>query len=252
MIGLSPERGCARGALPCMVILFLGRCSCGGASPGSRNGRAICSMTEGRCPLSATDFGPGAPTVTSAATARWFARTALHQQMATLATRIADNLQDPGDNWAFRRDTPTSCSSLPMTWSTASSPSMFMTPTSFPVRATDARNHPSETLYGNGPDECPQAYEYTSHQQIRGLIPRIPAAGGEACEWALTKGQSLLPLSRHRAKYLAERRQPARRRAQLLTEAMLADPRNDAHALVSQLTVLFQLLHNHVISLLEA
>ena len=32
---------------------------------------------------------------------------------------------------------------------------------------------------------------------------------------------------------------------------MLADPRNDAHALVSQLTVLFQLLHNHVISLLE-
>jgi hypothetical protein len=33
---------------------------------------------------------------------------------------------------------------------------------------------------------------------------------------------------------------------------MLADPRNDAHALVSQITVLFQLLHNHVISLLEA
>ena len=32
---------------------------------------------------------------------------------------------------------------------------------------------------------------------------------------------------------------------------MLADPRNDTHALVSQLTVLFQLLHNHVLTLIE-
>jgi hypothetical protein len=32
---------------------------------------------------------------------------------------------------------------------------------------------------------------------------------------------------------------------------MLADPRNDAHALISQLTVLFQRLHNHTLSLVE-
>jgi hypothetical protein len=32
---------------------------------------------------------------------------------------------------------------------------------------------------------------------------------------------------------------------------MIADPRNDAHALISQLTVVFQLLHNHVVGLIE-
>ena len=41
--------------------------------------------------------------------------------------------------------------------------------------ARNARAEPLrlETLYGNGPDESPQAYEFTSQQMTRGLIPRI-------------------------------------------------------------------------------
>ena len=37
-----------------------------------------------------------------------------------------------------------------------------------------------------------------------------------------------------------------------LTEALVVDPRNDFHALLSQLTVLFHLLHNHIMGILEA
>ena len=40
--------------------------------------------------------------------------------------------------------------------------------------------------------------------------------------------------------------------ASLLTEAFIADPRNDAHSFMSQITVLFLLLHNQVLALLAA
>ena len=36
-----------------------------------------------------------------------------------------------------------------------------------------------------------------------------------------------------------------------LTEALIADPRNDDHAIMSQLTALFALLHNGLIDLIR-
>ena len=116
--------------------------------------------------------------------------------------------------------------------------------------ARNARAQPLrlETLYGNGPDECPPAYEFTSHQETRGLIPRIrlrvASRTGERPD-----GNPYCPF--HDIARNTPQKTPQGNASPLLTEAMVADPRNDAHALVSQLTVLFQLLHNHVIDLLE-
>ena len=178
-------------------------------------------------------------------------RTALHQQMAKLATRIADNLQDPGDN----RCIPSGYTYLLQ----FIAHDMVDSVVSFNVHDSDiipgARNGRSEplrleTLYGNGPDECPQAYEYTSHQQIRGLIPRTRLRVGRRADKPLPEGNPYCPF-RDIARNTSQKDGAGLEAGALLTEAMLADPRNDAHALVSQLTVLFQLLHNHVISLLE-
>jgi hypothetical protein len=120
-----------------------------------------------------------------------------------------------------------------------------------------------ETLYGSGPEENPQAYEFTARQEKRGLIPRtrlrvgprarqsrgveIPPGQNPYCPFrdiARNPSQSIPSASPPGGAGGAEPRT-------LLTEVMLADPRNDAHALISQLTILFQLLHNHVLSLVE-
>ena len=119
--------------------------------------------------------------------------------------------------------------------------------------ARNARSEPLrlETLYGAGPDECPQAYEYTTQQQIRGLIPRIRLRVAARANGTLAQGNPYCPF-RDIARNTSQKTRTGQDASPLLTEAMLADPRNDAHALVSQMTVLFQLLHNHVIALLEA
>jgi hypothetical protein len=106
-----------------------------------------------------------------------------------------------------------------------------------------------ETLYGNGPDECPQAYEFTPHQETRGLIPRIRLRVGSRAA-APPEGNPYCPFH-DIARNTPQKTLQSGNASPLLTEAMVADPRNDAHALVSQLTVLFQLLHNNVIDLLE-
>ena len=110
-------------------------------------------------------------------------RTALHEQMAKLATRIADNLQDPGDNRCIPSGYTYFLQFI--------AHDMVDSVISFNVHRPDiipgARNGRSEplrleTLYRNGPDECPQAYEYTSHPADTGAHSTQTAAGGEACK----------------------------------------------------------------------
>ena len=180
-------------------------------------------------------------------------RTALHQLMAKLTKRVRLSRAEPGD----------SNSGIPAGYTYLLqfiAHDMVDSVLSFNLHDSDiipgARNARSEplrleTLYGNGPDECPHAYEYTRHQQTQGLIPRIRLRLGERAHEPLPAGNPYCPF-RDIARNTAQKSRDGSDVNTLLTEAMLADPRNDAHALISQITVLFQLLHNHVISLLEA
>jgi len=113
-----------------------------------------------------------------------------------------------------------------------------------------------DTLYGTGPEESPQAYEFKP-ENILGNIPRTHMRLGPRSE-AAPPGNRYCPfrdIARSAPNSSDEGQQkapePPARPTPLLTETMLADSRNDAHALISQLTVLFQLLHNHVLSLVE-
>lgn len=119
--------------------------------------------------------------------------------------------------------------------------------------ARNARSQPLmlDTLYGSGPEECPHAYEFTDKQVERGLIPRtrlrVGARGVGAPPSETDPYCPFRDITRlgHPDRTFSGTGKP------MLTEAMVADPRNDSHALVSQLTVLFQILHNHVLELLE-
>jgi Animal haem peroxidase len=108
-----------------------------------------------------------------------------------------------------------------------------------------------DTLYGAGPDESPAAYAI-SEAGIRGRgdIPRLQLRVG-ALQAPSAEARTLYCPYRDLARAKAP---PADglggSSANLLTEAYIADPRNDAHAFMSQITVLFSLLHNHVLGLL--
>jgi hypothetical protein len=119
-----------------------------------------------------------------------------------------------------------------------------------------------ETIYGGGPSVCPHAYEFDrAFRQNPGVVPRsrlrigrsrTMAGSTDGCPFrdiaraipAATKDDGLNPneqLDLH-----VPDGHPWR------TEALVADPRNDDHALLSQLTVLFHVLHNHLIGRLAS
>ncbi|MBL8587712.1 MAG: hypothetical protein JNK46_04215, partial [Methylobacteriaceae bacterium] len=113
-----------------------------------------------------------------------------------------------------------------------------------------------ETLYGAGPEEQPHAYAIDEVDLFQfGAAPRIalrlgphagPApAGGRYCPM-----RDIARAAPGAAHCLDPGLTSAAHR-RLLTEAMLADPRNDAHALLSQFVVLFQLFHNDVVEALR-
>jgi hypothetical protein len=118
-----------------------------------------------------------------------------------------------------------------------------------------------DTLYGHGPDECPQAYAIhelpgddagrTVRTKLR-LGPRRKAVGFEAqrCPYRDIARAAITAAYSDDAALLEA--SGARLPDPLLSEPLLADPRNDSHALVSQLTVLFALLHNEIVACLEA
>jgi Animal haem peroxidase len=105
------------------------------------------------------------------------------------------------------------------------------------------------TIYGGGPDVNPSAYEFSSLvRDSRGRVPRtrlrtgrIRHTGGGACPFD--------DIGRARGVDVSDTGlcdNPER-----LTEALIADPRNDDHALISQTALLFHRLHNDVIQFVD-
>jgi len=105
---------------------------------------------------------------------------------------------------------------------------------------SNVRNAPLrlETVYGGGPTECPHAYE----------------AGPVAFRDKLRLGNSRL--DRSDQNHDGPRKDIARgttgttaelARKASYPEALIADPRNDSHAILSQMLVLFHELHNRIV-----
>jgi hypothetical protein len=106
-----------------------------------------------------------------------------------------------------------------------------------------------DTLYGLGPEECPQAYAFTKRPPNQlSRIPRTRLCLGPMPSYPPSDRRYYQPfrdLARSSPNSLTGQERS------LLCESMVADTRNDGHALISQLTVLFQLLHNHILDLIE-
>jgi Animal haem peroxidase len=252
MIGPSPERGCA---LRCSAVHghpFPGPLQLWwGKTKPAEKPRNLFGSSDGEMPPASDRFRAGGANGHIGGNGQ-VRRTALHQLMAKLTQRIRRSGATTGDNGGV----PSGYTYLLQFIAHDMVDSVLTFNIHDPDITPGARNARSEplrleTLYGAGPDECPQAYEYTSQQLTRGLIPRIRLRLGWRAQPPLPPGNPYCPF-RDIARNTSQKTLADEDASPLLTEAMLADPRNDAHALVSQITVLFQLLHNHVISLLEA
>ncbi|MFM9848332.1 MAG: peroxidase family protein [Hyphomicrobiaceae bacterium] len=112
-----------------------------------------------------------------------------------------------------------------------------------------------DTLYGFGPEESTHAYGLHGHRQH---VPRSTLRTGDLRRLTPTpespEGEPAPPPEPRRycpfqdiARFAGNDQQGGR---SSLTEALIADPRNDAHALMSQMTVLFIKLHNAIEGLL--
>ncbi len=116
------------------------------------------------------------------------------------------------------------------------------------VSFLNARRRPLllDTIYGGGPDSHPHAYDVgVPHLRSKGALPRNRLRLGEIRGPGTAERSARCPFHDiARASMGHDERAPA-------TEALIADPRNDLHALISQLTVLFHLLHNGIIRQLE-
>src|SRR5271166_965779 len=108
-----------------------------------------------------------------------------------------------------------------------------------------------ESLYGHGPVGSPHLYALDAPTDDRRTKLRLgrmrwKIANGDTAkdnmkcpfrDVARTRVQDLTGIDRDKGGRVA------------LTEALLADPRNDDHAIISQLTALFALLHNALVDL---
>jgi hypothetical protein len=121
------------------------------------------------------------------------------------------------------------------------------------VENTRMRPLALDTVYGGGPDVCPHPYEFSAeHRDRRGLVPRTRLRVGPARP--ATGGGGHCPyrdIGRATATDAVDGGRDTEARKAWRTEALLADPRNDSHALLSQITVLFHVLHNELIARLE-
>jgi hypothetical protein len=182
----------------------------------------------------------------------------LHCLMQNLATRIG--AEDPTDDRPDNPDIPSGYTYLLQFIAhdmADSVVSLSIDGDSLCPGFRNARSAPLllDTLYGSGPDEYPQAYEFRSTDAN---IPRsylrlgppsaIPPPAGYCPFRDIARSA---PNSNDQGQPALQPADPCAPVERWLTEAMLADPRNDAHALISQLTVLFQLLHNHILGEIE-
>src|SRR6267154_3130473 len=116
---------------------------------------------------------------------------------------------------------------------------------------TNARRTPLrlETLYGSGPVGSPHIYALDAPNDDRRTKLRLgrmrwkenePATGCPFRDIARTGAENVTGIDRSIAGMRVA-----------LTEALVADPRNDDHAVMSQLTALFALLHNGLIDIIR-
>lgn len=120
-----------------------------------------------------------------------------------------------------------------------------------------------DTIYGDGPELTPDPYEVdTEHHFSRGLVPRTRlrlspprprVPGATFCPHRdLGRGTGTAGLANGKPIFLVEdEEQDTDNPKPYPTDTMIADERNDSHALLSQLVVLFHLLHNTVIKTLQ-
>ncbi|MBV9562110.1 MAG: hypothetical protein JOY90_16935 [Bradyrhizobium sp.] len=107
-----------------------------------------------------------------------------------------------------------------------------------------------ESLYGNGPVGSPHLYALDEPNDDRRTKLRLGRM-----RWKEARGREarcpFRDVARSEAENLTgvDRSIPGMRPA--LTEALVADPRNDDHAIISQMTALFALLHNGLVDLIR-
>ena len=106
-----------------------------------------------------------------------------------------------------------------------------------------------ETLYGSGPVGSPHIYALDAPNDDRRTKLRLgrmrwkesePASGCPFRDIARAQAENVTGIDRSIAGVRAA-----------LTEALVADPRNDDHAVMSQLTALFALLHNGIVDIIR-
>ena len=102
-----------------------------------------------------------------------------------------------------------------------------------------------DTIYGAGPEVCPFAY-VGSPDPKNGARSRLRTGGGGVNDEDHTE---MKPKGRDIGRFEGEK--DANSNSPGLTEVLVADPRNDAHAILSQLTALFHHLHNGLMSRLR-
>jgi len=99
-----------------------------------------------------------------------------------------------------------------------------------------------ETVYGGGPTECPHAYQANQvafRSKLRLGKSRIDNTDQEH------QGPRK-DIARGTTSTISELKQQSS-----YTEALIADPRNDSHVIISQMLVLFHELHNRIVDELE-
>lgn len=106
-----------------------------------------------------------------------------------------------------------------------------------------------ETLYGSGPVGSPHLYALDSPTDDRRTRLRLGRMRWK--ETPRAAGCPFRDIARAQAENVTgvDRNIPGQRPA--LTEALLADARNDDHAIISQLTAMFVLLHNGLVDLVR-
>jgi hypothetical protein len=121
------------------------------------------------------------------------------------------------------------------------------------VENTRARPLALDTVYGGGPDVCPHPYEFSAeHRDRRGLVPRTRLRVGPARPPNGNTGHCpFRDIGRATATDAVDGGRDTEARKGWRTEALVADARNDSHALLSQITVLFHVLHNELMERLE-
>jgi hypothetical protein len=106
-----------------------------------------------------------------------------------------------------------------------------------------------ETLFGSGPVGSPVVYAQDAPNDERRTKLRLGRMRWK--DKAVEPGCPFRDIARAPAENVTgiDRSIPGRRVA--LTEALVADPRNDDHAILSQLTALFALLHNALVDMVR-